>query len=231
MSEIILPSRTPEGKPKISYSQVTSWEEDKSFDPILAPDGKLKPILGRDMYILKKFMRMATPEHPMQIYAPFGTRIEDAICLKNYAGFDKKEIEVLKSVEPVGCFQQEINIDFGDFVLNGFIDDGSEDRTHLRDYKSCSQNTAKKYSKPDYYQLDVYALDEYKRSGLVPSIMEIILIERGGSHFSPPLKVNSILPPIYRSTSPERLALVEERIIRVVKEISDHYKVYLALNK
>jgi hypothetical protein len=227
---IILPRTTEDGRPKISYSQIGAWNELKSFNQIFGEDGKLKEIDGKTGYILKYFFNYEFPPSPMDIYAPFGSACEDCICKGECDDFSDEEVDILMQVEPLGVFQAELAIDFGDFVLQGFIDDCNEDRSHIRDYKTASVNSSKKYREDSYTQLDVYALDKYKKTGELPNKLEVIVIERGGSHFTKNLYVKSIMEPIIRQTSVERLLYVENKIITTVREISDCYKVFLELN-
>lgn len=226
---ILLPRTTAEGIPRISYSQLNTWIGEKAFNQVLV-NNKLTEISGTTGYILKYFEDFAFPPSPMDIYAPFGQKVEDAICEQNYQGFDVEEIKILKSIKPIGTFQREVNIDFGEFIVYGLIDDCNEDQSYLRDYKTASKNSMKQYATDSYKQLDIYALDRYKKTGELPDKMEVCVILRGGSHFKPPLKVVGV-DYIDRSTDVGRLLYIEASIKAWVKEISDAYKVYLKIKE
>lgn len=222
-NKIILPRKNKEGKYRVSYSQINSWNEKKAFNTLNG-----KAITGKEGYILDYFLNHEFPPSMMDVYAPWGSKVEDAICMGIYDGFDKQEIEILKSIETLGVFQSEVSIDFGDFCLEGFIDDTNEDRSIIRDYKTASESSAKKYSTLEYRQLEVYALDYYKKTGLIPHT-EVCLILREGSHIKPPMKVagTRIIP---RSIAESTLNEVEQWVINTVSEISTCYKVWLKIN-
>lgn len=229
INKIILPSSTEEGQPRISYSQITSWNEEKSFNKAMVR-GKLTEVPGKVGYILDKFLKYDFPPTAMDAFAPFGEKCENAICNQDFTGFDETETAILKTITPIGVFQHELNIDFGDFSLVGYIDDKNEDSSWLRDYKTCSKSTASRYEKDNYFQLDIYAMDEYFKSGRLPEKMEVVRIGRKGSPFKgEDLKVDCLFPTVYRTTSISRLQKVEEYIRKTVQEISDTYKIYLEI--
>jgi len=228
---ILLPRKDDNGKYRISYSQITSWKSVSAFNSILDEDGKYKNISGTTGYILHYFLDYEFPPSAMDIYAPFGQRVEDAICTKDYTGFAPEEIAILQKIEPLGGFQEVAKVDFGEFVLEGLIDDCKDGRKWLRDYKTVSKAKAQAtYGGHDYKQLDVYALEQYFKTGEVPEVLEVVCIHRGGSHFKPPLKVTGY-EIINRETDSSRLEFVAEYIRTTVREISHTYKIFLELMK
>lgn len=228
MVDIILPKTFEDGTPKISYSQIKLWNEKQAFNEVKQID-KLVKVKGYEAYILKYFMDYNFPPSQMDIYAPFGTRVENAICEKDFTGFSQKEIDVLKSVEPIGVFQRELRIQFDGFALTGFIDDCNEDQSHLRDYKTASKSSMKQYEKDDYDQLNVYALDKFLSEDRLPEKMEVCIIERTGSHIKPPLTVGENVWYIDKETSEGRLMFLKAKIESAVRQISECYKVFLQL--
>lgn len=224
---MILPSQDKDGRPRLSYSQVSSWNKDSSFNsPVI--NGKTVKISGKEGYILDKFLKYSFPQSAMDAFAPFGQKVEDAICDQNFKDFYKNEIATLKKIKPIGVFQREFTIDFGDFTLLGFKDDCDEKETHLRDYKTASENSVKQYYEDDYYQLDIYALDTFKKFGKLPKKLEVVAIERVGNPFrGEELTVGDRIWTIDRETSKERLDFVEDKVRKTAKEISSAYKLFL----
>src|SRR5690606_4732501 len=104
-------------------------------------------------YILRYFFNYDFPPSPMDVYAPFGILIEDAICNQEFSCFTTEEQEILKSITPLGVFQYPVKVEFDGFTLNGYIDDMAADFSIIRDYKTGSIASTKKYSKPEYDQL------------------------------------------------------------------------------
>lgn len=224
---LLLPSTDKDGRPRLSYSQVSSWGKDSSFNsPII--NGKTVKISGKEGYILEKFLNYQFPQSAMDAFAPFGQKVEDAICEQDFKGFYANEIETLKRIKPIGVFQREFTIDFGDFTLLGFKDDCDEEETHLRDYKTASESSVQQYYGDDYYQLDIYALDTFKKFGRLPEKLEVVAIERKGNPFrGEELTVGKEIWTIDRETSEKRLEFVEDKIRKTASEISDAYKLYL----
>jgi hypothetical protein len=228
---IILPTTDAQGKPRVSYSQVSSWNKKDSFNSPSIND-KITKVSGKEGYILDKFLKYQFPQTAMDAFAPFGQKVEDAICTQDFKGFYANEIETLKKITPIGVFQKEFTIDFGDFVLLGFKDDCDEEEKHLRDYKTASASSVLQYQENDYYQLDIYALDTLKSKGYIPDLLEVVAIERLGNPFrNEELTVGDTIWVIERETSLQRLQEVEEYIRRTVNEISETYKLFLELTK
>lgn len=228
---IILPSTNEEGKPRVSYSQINSWKSATSFEQPKNIDGKEMKLSGKAGYVLSKFLNYKFPDTPKQKFAPFGEKVEDAICKQVYKDFYKNEIEILKSIKPIGIFQKEFEIDFDDFVLTGFIDDSNKDASHLRDYKTCSKSSVKQYYEDDYWQLDIYAMDKWKKTGILPKHLEVVAIERLGNPFrNEELTVGDNVWYIDKETSEERLMYIESQIRNIVEEISNCYKIFLSMS-
>ena len=239
----------------ISYSQVGSWEDEKSFN--LGVKGRLE-------YILAYFMGVKFPD---QGWGVFGEDAENAVCYRDYplveiqkldeeikaynierpdraqrliseslSSFDEREMKILKQIEPLGVFQQEGWINFDGFKVLLYIDDANADFSKLRDYKTASRNSGKKYEKPEYDQLDVYSLWVKQQFGHVPDDLEVCIIERAGNCFGMVerrdlLSVKNDVWYVDRETSTERLKTIEDRIVRVANEISEYYKVYLKIKE
>lgn len=220
---MVLPTKDKEGKQYISYSQVSSWHDSKGFNTGLP---------GNQEYIRKYFLGERFPSGP---FADFGKQVEAFITERSSSEFfTKEELEVLCNIKPLGVFQHEFKLQFEEFYVTGFIDDTTSDFTHIRDYKTASLASAKKYSGPEYEQLDLYALAIQQQEGKVPSKLEVCIIERLGNGFRggrDVLKVGENVWYVDRQTSAERLNILENKIITTAQEISDYYEVFLNLNK
>lgn len=219
--QMILPRIDENGKPYISYSQVKLWNDLKSFN--MKVEGKLEYILG---YFFGD-------DWPDIGWAAFGRETEDYVCERKCAEvFDDYEREVLETIQPLGVFQKEIKIDFGDFYLLGYIDDASEDFMHLRDYKTCSENSSRQYYEDDYYQLDIYAMWVLQEFGKLPEKLEVCMIEREGNAFRggrSNLKVKGRVWYHERVTTDKRQQMLRDYIRSTAEEISEHFQIFQKL--
>ena len=218
--------KNKDGIPYISYSQWTSWNAIKGFNTGLP---------GRYEYMLSYFFGQ---EWPDMGWAQFGNEVEDYICERKGAeNFDDSERATLERIEPLGLFQHEFLLEFDGFGLLGFIDDASPGGEtadsafkKIRDYKTCSENSSKKYYGEDYYQLDIYAMWVQQRLGRLPEELEVVMVERTGNPFRgggrDVLKVGGQIWYHQRQTSPERIHFLREDIARTAKEISEAWMVY-----
>ena len=170
-------------------------------------------------------------EFPDMGWAQFGQEVEDYICLRqNGDKFTDMEKVVLESIEPLGVFQQEFMLEFDGFALLGYLDDATKDFKHIRDYKTCSKNSSKKYYKEDYYQLDIYAMWVEQRFGYLPDTLEVLMIERTGNPFKgggrDVLQVGMEAWSHFRHTNQDRIHFLREDIRRTAHEISQAWEVY-----
>lgn len=249
MEKIILPRQAEDGNYYISYSQYNSFKSLKSFN---------LGIEGKHEYIRTYFLNET---HPDQGWAEFGQDVEDYICygslnktkLKKIdkersdnnqklvseviSGFNQDEKNTLSKIEPLGNFQVEVNLKIlPNVFIKGYIDDATKDLTHIRDYKTCSKNSSKKYYGDDYYQLDIYSAWVKQETGEFPKKAEVCMIERKGNCFGlverrDLLTVGNEVWYNDREIYKDRVDYVVDDIKKVVSEISDLYKVFLKSNK
>lgn len=247
--DIVLPRQDKDGNYYISYSQYNLFTDKSSFN---------LSILGVHEYIQSYFMGRQFPD---QGWGEFGTDVEDYICYSRYskkelakvdkerakngekpldevfAAFDDREKAVLDKIEPLGEFQREIKVwIFPNVYIKGYIDDTIKSLMVLRDYKTASKRSGKKYEKPEYKQLDIYALYARQETGKLPEKLEVCIIERKGNCFNMEnrrdlLKVGGGHWFVPRETSHERLDAIMEELRETVLKISSLYKTYLKLNK
>lgn len=249
MENIILPRQDKDGNYYISYSQYNSFKSASGFNTGLP--GDLEYMQG---YFFKK-------RWEDQGWGLFGSQAEDYICYRDYleseieeldAGlieqgqptiteainsFTKEERETLDTITPLGNFQVEVKFWLSENVyIYGFIDDATDDLSHIRDYKTASKNSKARYYKDDYKQLDIYALWARQQTGKIPEQLEVVIIERKGNCFGLEnrrdlLSVGKEVWYLDRKTSEERLFQIEMDVKRTVEQISDMYKTYLSLQK
>lgn len=222
-NKIELP-RCKDGKYYTSYSQINDWNSAKGFSTGLK---------GKQEFILKYFAGINFPDTAG--FAQFGNEVENYILNREDSDkFTDEEKETLDKIQKLDLHQHEIMIPFEGFYVKGFIDDMSNDYTWIRDYKTASLNSSKKYYEDDYKQLDFYALGIRAATGVLPSKLEVCAIERLGNGFRGGRDVMSVGKEIWyidRKTDEARLKELEEYIVKTVHEISDYYKVYKQLNK
>lgn len=249
MSKIILPKKYKgdkeefKGKYMVSWSQIETWIGKRGFNTGL---------LGKYEYMRKYFFGETYPDMG---WGTFGNEaeayitmrdldpktIEDERTRKELEGalekFTPREKKVLEKITPLGNYQHEAVIDFGDFVLLGYLDDHSDDFTHIRDYKTKSENSKRGLTSDKTFQLEVYSLYIKKMLGVDVKKHEYCIIERlgggecmrGGGR-----KVLTVGEKIWyedKVVTPARLKLTEKIILKTVKDISNHWKTYQKFNK
>ena len=223
MKQILLPRTNKQGKPRISYSQYKTYTDKKSFN--LSVDGWIE-------YMASYFLNMKFKDKG---WGEFGKDVESYIeNQKNKNKFTKKELVTLDKIEPLGVFQEEFEIDMGEFVLVGIIDDRKQDWSIIRDYKTASANSKKQYEDKSYKQLKLYSLKALEVTGKLPKI-EIVVIERKGNCMwkggRDVLTVGKEIWNIEQTVTMEELEDLKTDIVKVATEISDLYKMYIKLNK
>lgn len=252
MSKIVLPKSYKGdkeeflGKPMVSWSQIETWIGKKGFNTGL---------LGKYEYMRKYFFGETYPDMG---WGTFGNEAEAYITIRDVdpntiederekesllgalKNFTDKEKKVMEQITPLGEFQHEAVIDFGDFVLLGYIDDMKEleDGTiHLRDYKTKSEGSKRGLTSDKTYQLEVYTLYLEKMKGKKVSKWEYCIIERlGGAECMrgggrDVLTIGDRIWYEEKHVTAERLKETETLIKNTVKEISDHYKTFVKYNK
>lgn len=218
-----LPQRNKEtGRPYISYTQYSSWKAIKSFN--------LK-IPGNQEYILKYFLGCNWKD---QGWAQFGKEVEAYIRDKKTfsSSFTVKEKAVLDQIYFKGE-EKKFVLNLGDFDLYGIIDDALDDDSYYCDCKTGSKSSLERYYKPEYNQLDIYALYALQKTGKIP-LLEVLAIERAGNCMfgkgRKALTVGKNHFYIPRTTTIERLNEIKADIISVANEISEHYKLFKLVN-
>jgi len=215
------------GMPVTSWSQVESWTAKKGFNTGMA---------GNKEYMIRYFLGERFPDMG---WGQFGTEVEDCVTLGQCEPFDDEEMIILRDVKPLGIFQDEIVVDFGDFCLLGYIDDRTEEKDGIveivRDYKTKSKSSKADLHDPKKLQLELYILGLQQR-GLEVKRAEYLIIERlggrecmnGGGRES--LTVGNNIWKEKYLFSQKSIERAESIVRETVKEISDYYKIFKALN-
>lgn len=219
---IKLPRTNKEGKPRVSYSQIRLFNEAKTFR--MQTEGVLE-------YIAVYFFGVTSSDVG---WGQFGKDVEAYIAERKKGDFfTDDEKRVLEEVEVLGVTSDDFELDFGDFVLSGIIDDRLEDWSKIRDYKTASKNSKKQYEKSTYKQLDLYALKGLEATGKIPRL-EVCVIERKGNAAygggREALKVGSNIWYIEKKTNEKKLRELKTKIRETVLEISEYYKIFLKYN-
>ena len=120
---------------------------------------------GNKEYMIRYFLGERFPDMG---WGQFGTEVEDCVTLGDCEPFTPKELETIKDIKPLGVFQEEIVIDFGDFCLLGYIDDRTEEKDGIveivRDYKTKSKSSKADLHDPKKLQLELYIRSSAERS-------------------------------------------------------------------
>jgi hypothetical protein len=225
MKEIILPRKDEEGNYYISYSQFTSWKSPQSFN---------LGVRGHIEYMVSYFFGEKFPDAG---WALFGQHVENYVTeRKDGEFFFPYEKELMDQIKPLGVFQHEVKFFLFDNVyLLGYIDDATADFSKIRDYKTASRNSKAKYSKPDYFQLDLYGMYVKQLTGKFPEA-EVCIIERLGNVMGKidarkDLKVGKEIWYIQRELSDFRSEQVRKDLLETIHEISEYYKLFLRLQE
>lgn len=221
---IELPRQDKDGNYYISYSQITSWNDLKGFNT-----GKS----GKEEYIRGYFLGESWLDD--KGFALFGKDVEayivDKMCAKE---FDDRERSILDKITPLDIHQKELKTKYEGFYVLGYIDDCTKDYKHIRDYKTCSVNSGKKYATDDYWQLYLYAIGIHNEFGYYPDKIEVCCIERSGNPFKgggrSVLSVGNSHWMIDKQLTPEIVDKTNKIVESTVNEISEYYKVFKKLN-
>lgn len=208
---MILPRKDKDGKPYISYSQISSFLRDK-----------------------KEYMKNYFFGEPIQFtaYIDHGQKIGRALEANDFSGFSPKEAETLKKVPRLDIFEKNVKVDFGNFYLTGFIDTIDKKFTKLHDYKVGTEKKIAEYEDPKYIQTILYAMGIKQETGKLPKHSSVILIDRKGNAFKgEPLVIGDQIWEIPLEISQKRIKFADELVRETANEISKYYQVFLKMNK
>ena len=213
------------GKPMVSWSQIEVFNDKKGFNTGL---------LGMFEYFRKYFLGETYPDMG---WGTFGTEAQEYIQERKHSNkFTPAEKEVLETIEPLDIFEQPVILDFGTFIVLGFIDGLSEDWTKMRDIKTKSESSKKDLFTGKKHQLELYSLFVEQEKGFLPEC-EYVIVEREGGRACMMGGGRDVLTvgervwyEPYKITK-ARLAETKKLVKSTVKEISNYYQVFLKLNE
>tara|TARA_R110002074_G_scaffold189465_5_gene355269 strand:+ start:3110 stop:3817 length:708 start_codon:yes stop_codon:yes gene_type:complete len=218
---IVLPKVDKDGKSRFSYSQYNKWKTKKKD-------------YFKSYFFGERFEGNA--------YTEFGTLVGEALENDDYKDFTEAEIEVLSKVTRLDQFERRIDFDLGEFTVLGFIDtndllmngigeDAKEIVDTIVDYKTGALNKVEVYEDDAYDQVTIYAGAIEQETGHLPTRGWVELIERTGNPFrGDDLKLGTKVVTIPQDVSREAVDAAKANLIKVAKEISDHYAVFNKLN-
>lgn len=199
------------GKYYISYSTVSSWED------------------YRNDFIKQKLAGIKLPD---SIYGSFGswvgTSVEHGEVQTNNYGFTGGEnISLIQRTEN-DKYERMILIDMGEYCIIGFIDimrEVAPKVVQVIDIKTGGSKKEEEYKKESYIQTTLYskALED---EGYRISASGVIFCRRTGSHINPPLNLSKEQFYIPLEYNEKRVKYALDKVDRVVKEISEFYKIY-----
>jgi len=211
------------GKPKISYSQYSSY----------------KDLEYQNDYYVQYFSGIKLPSGE---FAEFGSscgeyiqhigeknKTPDRGCLS----LEDCEILLSKVDYPNNCvYEEEVIIDCGDFCAQGFIDRACYDgkNVEIRDYKSLNLSKPEKYESEDYNQTTLYC-HEREQKGFTVTKSEVFGLGRKGSSLSGTgnfkMRLSGEVKVIPTPYSKERAEKALKDLREVAEKISEDYKIYL----
>jgi len=200
------------GKYYISYSTLSSWED------------------YRGDFIKQKLAGITLPD---SVYAKFGNwvgeSVEHGVVQENSYGFTGGENINLIERSPNDNYERMILINMGEYVVIGFIDILTEVGDFLvnsLDIKTGGKGKEDQYMKPEYIQTTLYnkALED---EGYTINKTGVWFCRRDGSHVKPPLNLTKEQFYIPLEYNEERVKYALDKTDRVVREISEYYKVFL----
>lgn len=221
---IILP-RTLDEKPKISYSQYSSYKDPEY----------------QNQYYIQYFSGINLPSGE---FAEFGTScgqlIED-VGMNNTPPrtgcLSKEDVEIIlsKITFPPNCvYEDKIIVDCEDFYIEGYIDRTqylAEKEIEIEDFKTLNLDKKKDfYSSEDYGQTALYSHQKEKEGYKVVRSFVTGLGRKGSSlsgtgNFK--MRLSGVVEQIETPYTKERGDKIIEDITKVVHQISDDYKIYL----
>jgi hypothetical protein len=213
-NQLILPKTDKDGKPYLSYSQISKWRKSK-----------------RD-YIRNYFFGEKDDNAGLQKYGDFGHKVGEAFENNDYSAFEPDEIEFLQTVPKYDQFEREVRLQMEGFYLVGYIDTNTTLCEKIADYKT--GDISKKhadYSGEDYLQMEIYAAAVEQEYGRYPDSIEVFLIGRSGNAFNnEDLVLTKEFVTITREVNPEKIQAVKQLVQDTAEEISAYYTIYLKLN-
>lgn len=234
MSEIILPkkyeSRSGDyahlnGKYKLSYSQYSSYSDEQY----------------QNDYYVQYFLGIRLPSGE---FAEFGSAVGEYIEYKakgelKQGLLSEEDMKVIDSCVdfPDGCvYEDEVALDLGDFVVEGYIDRSHyllDNKIAIRDYKTLNiDKKADFYASDEYGQTTLYCYFK-ETQGFQIETSEVLGLGRKGTSLNGTgnwkMRLSGEYKIIPTPYSKERAEQVINKIKQTAEKISDEYKIFLKL--
>jgi hypothetical protein len=224
MSKKIILPRELDGKPKISYSQYSSYKDEEY----------------QDQYYLQYFLGIKLPSGE---FAEFGTScgqyIEDvgiANTPPRTGCLSKEDVEIILNkitFPPNSVYEDKIIVDCGSFLIEGYADrirylDNKE--VEVEDFKTLNLDTKKKfYESEEYGQTALYSYQKEKEGFTVKRSFVTGLGRKGSSldgagNFK--MRLSGVVEEIETPYTKERGEKIIADITKVVEQISEDYAIY-----
>lgn len=206
-----MPKKDKNGKSRLSYSQIKCFKENKQ--------DYIKRYILNEPFVSNE-------------YIDFGSKVGEALEQNNFNNFHELEENILRKVERLDEFEKFVKLDFGGFVMFGYIDSNTKDLSKIIDYKTGGKKKELIYSKDEYTQLCFYVLSLKQEYNITPKKAEVHFIRRAGNLYRGQELVVAQETPIVISVdiSEERLKKVYWETIEIAKEIEVFYLNYLKNN-
>lgn len=210
------------GKYKISYSQYTSYKD---------------PDYQNDYYV-QYFSEIKLGGNVFSDFGGYcGTKIEHNALGKEYdTPLLEADLAILRDKidYPDNCvYEDEICVDFGDFVCEGFIDRTwyKEDGVEVLDYKTLNLEKKKAfYASEEYGQTTLYCYDR-EQAGYAILNSSVCGLGRKGTSFEGTgnyrIRLSGEVEYIPTPYSKERAEKVIADMTKVAYQISEDYRIYL----
>ena len=221
---IILP-KTLDGKPKLSYSQYSSYKDEEY----------------QNQYYIQYFSGIDLPSGE---FAEFGSScgqfIEDVGTSKTpprTGCLSKEDIEIILNniTFPPNCiYEDKVIVDCGDFFIEGYIDRTqylAEKEIEIEDFKTLNLDKKKDfYASEEYGQTALYSYQKEKEGYKVVRSFVTGLGRKGSSlngtgNFK--MRLSGVVEQIETPYTEERGKKIIEDINSVVHQISNDYKIFL----
>jgi len=205
--QLDLPKKDKNGKSRLSYSQIKCFKDNKQE--------YINRYILNDPFVSNE-------------YIDFGSKVGQALETNNFNNFHELEENILRKVERLDEFEKFVKLDFGGFVMFGYIDSITKDLNKIIDYKTGGKKKEFIYSKEEYTQLCFYALALKQEYNKTPDKAEVHFIRRAGNLYRGQQLVVAQEEPIVINVdiSEERLKKVYWDTIEVAKEIEAFYLEY-----
>lgn len=222
---LVLPQRDENGKPYLSYSQISAWKKSK-----------------RD-YIRQYFFGEEDTKPQLEPYSKFGKKLGKALETGDFSEFTEEEQMFLRTIPRYDEFERKIYLKMDGFYVTGYIDTNDivykkENSVPIKivetiaDYKTGEiHRRQEEYESDDYLQIPIYAAAIEQETGYLPKYAYVFLIQRDGNAFKgEELTLGREYITITKDVGREVIDKTLIEIQEIAEEISEYYQIFLKLN-